>query len=92
MREPSLDPNREMLSYLGLERAILAVLMSREGVQDAGGGGGGKGTYSDVQMTVALTSVVRTEIRNMVRFCMCPNQKKKRNTKFMEDQREKNQG
>lgn len=78
----SLYLNIGILSYLNLEMATLAAMMSREGVQDAGGDGGssGGGGGGHTAMTVVFTSAVGTGMRNMVRFCMCPE---RRNTTFL---------
>lgn len=76
-----LDLNIGILSYLNLEMDTLAAVMDREGVQDAGGGGGGSGGgHTVIQKTVVFTSAVGTGMRNMVRFCMCPE---RRNTTFL---------
>lgn len=52
---------------------MLAAVVSK-GVQDAsvgsgGGACGGRGSYSDTEMTVALISMVGTGMRNMDRLC-----------------------
>lgn len=73
-----------MIRLCKFGKAMLTAAMSK-GVQNAsvqnGGGSssGGRPSYSDTEITVALTSMVGAGMRNMARFCMCPE---RRNAKF----------
>lgn len=75
----SLYLNIGIRSYLNLEMATLAAVMSREGIQ-WWWWRRQQWSYSDTAMTGVFTSAVGTGKRNMVRFCMCLE---RRNTMFL---------